>query len=376
MKVMKILVYQPRASYYTGGGEVYPLQNCVFFSKLGHDVTLLTTKASFIKESDYFVKFKNENPNVKIDYLELDENYKNIYSLEAGVDWERWDEESLWVSRLAYEYLLNNKFDMVAIHNVIDDLAVPDNVRHVLHLHGSPNEMNYLCKMILKREKNLIAVSENVKDKWTSLGVNNPIKICTNAIDENMFFWNKDIERTNDLLFVGRLIPIKGVNYVIEAVKILKEEYGLNLNLSIIGCGPYSDTLVELTKKLELESNIKFLGLVSQEKLIEMYQSSKIAVLPSFEKEGIMSTLLEAASCHTPSITTCGTSMEEFAKNDINALLVNPKDAHDIALKIYNMYTDKNLYDMIADNSYNEVLTNYTWLGKCKEIINLYEDFK
>ena len=323
---MKILVYQPRASYYTGGGEVYPLQNCKFFVKLGHDVTLLTTKSSFIKESDYFIKFKEENPLVKIVYLELDENYKEIYERTPGMDWERWDEESLWVSRLAYTYLLNNKFDIVAIHNVIDDLAVPDNVRHVLHLHGSPNEMNYICKLILKKEKNLIAVSKNVRDKWTNIGVTNSIKICTNAIDENTFYWNKAKERVNDILFVGRLIPIKGVDYIIKAMKMLKDEYNLDLKLSIIGQGPYFDTLKKLTKKLDLESNVEFLGLVSNEKLIEMYQTSKIAVLPSFEKEGIMSTLLEAASCHTPSITTRGTSMEEFAKNDLNALLVNPKD--------------------------------------------------
>ena len=370
---MKILVYQPRASYYTGGGEVYPLQNAKFFAKLGHDVTLLTTKAPFIKESNYFFNFKKENPKVKIDYLELGDNFEEIYIRTPGIDWERWDEESLWVSRLAYIYLLNNKFDIVAIHNVIDDLAVPDNVKHVLHLHGSPNEMNYICKLILKKEKNLIAVSKNVKEKWTRLGVKNDIKICTNSIDQDTFFWNKENKRNNDLLFVGRLIPIKGVEYIIEAIKILNDEYKLNLKLSIIGEGPYSDTLKKLTKKLDLESNIEFLGLVSQEKLIDMYQTSKIAVLPSFEKEGIMSTLLEAASCHTPSITTKGTSMEEFAKNDENALLANPKDSNDIALKIYNLYTDKDLYEKISNNCYKEVLDKYTWLNKCKEIINIYE---
>lgn len=54
---MKILVYQPRASYYTGGGEVYSLQNAKFFAKLGHDVTLLTTKAPFIKESITLIEY-------------------------------------------------------------------------------------------------------------------------------------------------------------------------------------------------------------------------------------------------------------------------------------------------------------------------------
>lgn len=91
---MKILIYQPRASYYTGGGEVYPLQNAKFFDKLGHDVTLLTTKASFIKQSDYFKNFLKECPGVKIEYLELNDKFKDIYDEVPGVDWLRWDKES------------------------------------------------------------------------------------------------------------------------------------------------------------------------------------------------------------------------------------------------------------------------------------------
>ena len=80
---MKILVYQPRASYFVGGGEVYPLQNVKFFARLGHDVTLLTTRADYLKQSLYFENFVKENPKVKVEYLELDENYKEIYDTPA-----------------------------------------------------------------------------------------------------------------------------------------------------------------------------------------------------------------------------------------------------------------------------------------------------
>ena len=98
---LKILVYQPRASYYIGGGEVYPLQNVKYFASLGHDVTLLTTKADFIKESDYFVDTIKKDKKIKIEYLELDEGYKDIYDVTPGMDWERWDKESLYVSILS-----------------------------------------------------------------------------------------------------------------------------------------------------------------------------------------------------------------------------------------------------------------------------------
>ena len=371
---MKILIYQPRVSYYLGGGEVYPLQTAKFFVKLGHDVTILTTKASYLKESDYFVAYKKNNPGVKIKYLKLDDNYKDIYDIPAGVDWERWDKESLWVSRLAYQYMDKNDFDIIAVHNIIDTLAVPFGKKHILQLHGAPNEINYICKLVLEREKKLIAVSKNVADKWINLGACSNMKIVTNAIDETVFFEKKDEKRDLDLLFVGRLIPIKGVQTIIKSLKILKDKYNIMPKLSIIGQGPYKDELIKLSNDLNLTNQITFKGLVSQSELISSYQRAKIAVLPSYDKEGIMSTLLEAASCKTPTITTKGTSMAEFAKENKNALLVNPNDEEDLAQKIYLLLTDKKLLNKIANNGYKEVLKDYTWLSKAKELIKIYEE--
>ncbi len=370
---MKILIYQPRVSYYTGGGEVYPLQTAKFFAELGHDVTVLTTKAKYIKFSDYFLKFIENNPTVKIEYIVLDNNYKFIYDTPAGVDWERWDLESLYIAREAYSFLLKHQYDIVTCHCVIDTLAVPFCQKHILHLHGSPSELNYICKLVLKKEKNILAVSKNVANKWRLLGIDTNMRVSTNAIDDKFFFPAENV-KGNDLLFVGRLIPIKGVDYIIEALNILKQKYSLALNLKVIGTGPIIDELKSLAKKLNLESQVIFYGLVSNEFLISSYQSAKIAVLPSYEKEGIMSTLLEAAACKTPAITTRGTSMEEFAQDNKNAILVEPKDSADLAEKIYRLYTDKRLYNQIQRNAYNEVKLHYTWKKKAQELIKYYSE--
>ena len=219
---MKILVYQPRVSYFLGGGEVYPLQAIKFFCKDGHDVTLLTTKAKFLKQSDYFKEFLKNTPNLKVEYLELDDNFKSIYDVPAGSDWTRWDRESLWVSRLAYQYIDKHDFDIIAIHNVMDTLAVPFGKKHILQLHGAPKEINYICQLILERENKLIAVSKNVADKWIGFGASPNMVISTNAIDGTIFYPRDDLERDIDLLFVGRLIPIKGVQTILKALKILK----------------------------------------------------------------------------------------------------------------------------------------------------------
>lgn len=371
---MKILVYQPRASYFVGGGEVYPLQNVKFFARLGHDVTLLTTRADYLKQSLYFENFVKENPKVKIEYLDLDENFKEIYDTPAGVDWTRWDRESLWVSRLAYQYMDSHDFDIIAVHNVIDTLAVPFNKKHILQLHGSPMEMNYICKLVLEKEKKLIAVSKNVEKKWVELGANPNMTICTNAIDDEVFVPDENNSRDLDLVFVGRLIPIKGVQFVLKGLKLLKDKYNMVPNLKIIGKGPYMEELMQLSKDLGIDKQINFAGHVTQEELISSYQSAKVAVLPSYDKEGIMSTLLEAAGCKTPSITTRGTSMEEFALDNRNAMLVDPESAEDICEKIHEMLTNKELANKIANNAYETVKEEYTWLSKAKRLLNIYEE--
>lgn len=371
---MRILIYQPRISYFIGGGEIYPIQTAKFFSILGHDVSILTTRASFITPSDYFLNFVEENPKIKIEYLDLDENYRSIYQEPAGINWERWDSESLWIARLAYEFLCHNKYDIVSTHCVIDSYAIPFDQKHVLHLHGTPSELNYACKLILPKKKNLIAVSLKVAEKWKKLGVYEKIKISTNAIDENVFFKDEKAKRNLDLLFVGRLIPIKGVQYILKALKLLKDNYNLSPIFTIVGDGPYKNELLDLAKSLKIDKQVIFKGLVYHKELVNLYQNAKIAVLPSYDKEGIMTTLLEAASCGTPSITTKGTSMEEFAQNNKNALLVNPSDETDLCEKIYLLMTDRNLYEEIANNALVTVRRDYSWLKKAEELIKLYSE--
>jgi pyruvate/2-oxoglutarate dehydrogenase complex dihydrolipoamide dehydrogenase (E3) component len=48
----KIAIYQPRCSYYVGGGEIIPMQHAKYFTEIGMDVTLVTSQADFLKESD------------------------------------------------------------------------------------------------------------------------------------------------------------------------------------------------------------------------------------------------------------------------------------------------------------------------------------
>ena len=221
---MNLAIYQPRISYYVGGGEVVPLQQAHFLSLLGHKVTVVTTRASFIKPSDYFLKFVKANPKIKIKYLDLSANLKWIYNELPGKRWIRWDYESLHVGRLAFVYFLKNKFDLIAIHNYFDVLAIPDDQKSVLHLHGYPAESNYMHELLANIPTTFISVSSLIKTKWQKMTNIKNIDVATNGINSYYFKPDKKISIKYDVIYVGRLIKTKGVFYLIEALAKLKRK--------------------------------------------------------------------------------------------------------------------------------------------------------
>ena len=84
------------------------------------------------------------------------------------------------------------------------------------------------------------------------------------------------------LIFVGRLVPKKGVEHLLEALAILRPTYP-ELSLEIVGHGPLLNALVAKTKALALDDRVRFTGPVPHEQLAERYQSADLAVFPFVE---------------------------------------------------------------------------------------------
>lgn len=99
-----------------------------------------------------------------------------------------------------------------------------------------------------------------------------------------------------DILFVGRLIKEKNVDFIIRSVD-------RNIKVGIIGDGPERENLINLVKKLNLR-NIKFFGFLDEDEEVYSYmKSSKILVLPSI-REGFGIVILEALACGCKVIAT------------------------------------------------------------------------
>jgi glycosyltransferase involved in cell wall biosynthesis len=140
----------------------------------------------------------------------------------------------------------------------------------------------------------IIANSEFTANRLRAFGISsNRLVIIENKLD--IEFLKK---ATTDLagyqiLFAGRLIAHKRVDILLKAVEILKHNYP-NVCLGIIGGGPESNALKQMSTELKIEENIKFLGEISKhEDVIGVMKKSEIFVSAS-EREGYGQSVLEA----------------------------------------------------------------------------------
>jgi rhamnosyl/mannosyltransferase len=175
----------------------------------------------------------------------------------------------------------------------------------------------------------------------------------------------------NFVLFVGRLVYYKGLEYLIEAMVSLPE-----LQLVISGRGPLEGRYRALTKKIGLEDRVHFLGLVDDEELQRLHAASLCFVLPSvFRTEAFGMVLGEAMSYGTPVISTeLGTGTSFINQDGKTGFVVPPANAEAIAEKIALLRDDNGLRVELGANAKERVVREFSKEQMIGKTLALYEE--
>lgn len=121
-------------------------------------------------------------------------------------------------------------------------------------------------------------------------------------------------QRGFKVLFVGRLVPEKGVNELLAAAQRWSEKIGL----VIIGTGTLENKVERLAKKMV---NLTYLGKVSQEKLPLFYSAADLTVVPSVHEEGFGRVILESLACGTPVLASNRGAIPEALNPSVGKLI-------------------------------------------------------
>ncbi len=373
---MNIAIYQPRVSYYLGGGEVIPLEHARLFSMRGHRVTIVTVRAPYITQSDFFKEFIRKNKKVRVSYIDLPKEYAVIYKEQPGIEWNRWIMESVYGGQRALSYFSKNAFDIVAVHNAYDMIGVPLKQRSALHLHGYPREAEPMHRALFSGADEIIAVSKKIQEEWERMVPGTKMRVVENGIDPSIADTPSTLPAEKfDVLYIGRLIPVKGVSYLIHAIREVKK-FHPEVRVAIAGDGPQKKELENLAGKLGVSKHIRFFGKVSEKTKDSLFRGSSMLVAPSVGKEGVLTTMLEAATYGVPTITTTSGSMKEFLKHKKNGLMVSPENAREISKSILRLLKNKDEAERLGKNAEKNAREKWAWEKKITALEKIYEGKK
>ena len=143
-----------------------------------------------------------------------------------------------------------------------------------------------------------------------------------------------------NILFVGRLEPLKGLDVLFRAVAAL-EDLG-NITLNVVGGDENSsekERLQRLASRMKLTQNVRFIGSVSQDELPLHYNAADVCVLPShYESFGLAA--LEAAACGRPVVASEVGGLPAIVQNGSTGFLVEPKHSDTMAERLCELLGD------------------------------------
>jgi len=174
-----------------------------------------------------------------------------------------------------------------------------------------------------------------------------------------------------DILFVGRLEKVKGLDILLRAISILNTQYNKVIRLAIVGIGPLKKGLEKMARELQIDDEIEFLG--TRKDINRLMKSSKVLVLPS-RWEGLPMVILEAMSVGLPIVATRVGGIPETIEDAKDGLLIPPENPEILAKTITHLLKNKNLQIKLAQNAYEKVKEKYSVQNYTKNILSLYED--
>ncbi len=186
------------------------------------------------------------------------------------------------------------------------------------------------------------------------------------------------------LLFVGRIEPLKGIDTLIRALAILRQNGAMEhecYSLAIIGGEPDAPPeelsaemarLKDLCRDLGLEDLVVFLGKRSQETLPYYYSAADILIMPShYESFGMVA--LEAMSCGTPVVASQVGGLAFLVQDGITGYVVPGGDAEALAKTLDKLMRDPELRERLGRQA-AEYARFYSWDKIAGRIKTVYED--
>jgi glycosyltransferase involved in cell wall biosynthesis len=174
------------------------------------------------------------------------------------------------------------------------------------------------------------------------------------------------------VLCVGRLVPQKGIEYLLQAVPIVAR-YRQDAKFIIVGDGWYRDHLEWVANSTGQRWRIMFTGFIPDTDLVALTKSADVLVVPSvYEPFGIVA--LEGMAAEVPIVVSQVGGLTEFVEHDRTGVLVHPRNPESIAWGIEHILSNPGHARWLTHNAKEVVQKTYGWEAIAKRTSRVYEE--
>jgi glycosyltransferase involved in cell wall biosynthesis len=204
----------------------------------------------------------------------------------------------------------------------------------------------------LKFIRRIVAISGYVKRRWPKIPGTNAqeVVVIYNGVNLNRFTPSTktnemkkrfEIPSENKVItIVAHLIPEKGVDYFLEAAKLLLASEKA-LTFLVVGKGILQEKLLDLTNRLGINKNVRFLGL--RDDTDEILRETDVFVCPSVWNEAFGCVIAEAMGCGMPVIASRMGGIPELVEDGVTGILIPPARAEEMAKAISTLLQNNEL---------------------------------
>ena len=358
-------------------------------SELGHDVTIYTTDLDFSNGSN---KFNKELPRLeKIKKFKINRTHVwfsfKLFFVNSSMSKQIEDDKPDIIHTIGLR-----SYQSIVAWRASKKLKIPlvASDQGGLTTHPFFNEsslllkilyriQNFFIKKIINDATAISAANEYEKEIFSNLNGRSKIEIIRNGVNletlvSEIDFKEKYQINSRFILFVGRFSKSKGIENLINALNIIKnEEKFLDVHLVIMGVDfGYEQKMEELIKKFDLSENITVIKNPPREDVISAYGESEFLILPSqWELSPLVP--LESFAFKKPVISTRTHGIPFTVQDDKNGILVDPENSLQLADAIKKLFLDEDLRNRLGSCGYDFVHQECNCVSMAKNSLNLYE---
>lgn len=369
MKKLKILIINDKGFPF-GGVEVRILNQKRELMRRGHVVRIFSSDYDYGKENFSDYRFSGFNEKSIMKWLNQIFNLRSFFKLKEIL--KEFKPDIIHIFNIYYQVspsvlkCLKNiptimsicSYEMICPMGAVPTSSIKCNYKfgkQCLKCIGSFKGYYYeklkqkIYKIFLNNVDVFVAPSKNTKKNFKKQDfINSEVITIYNGIKLLKY---SEIKNTKTILYVGRLSKEKGVEYLLKAMSLIIKEIP-TVHLDIVGDGDEKHRLEILTKELNLEKSVAFIGSISHSEVEKYYKKANIVTITSIWPEPFGLIGPEAMSVGRPVIGTKVGGIPEWLEDGKTGFLVEPKNSKDIANKIIKLFKNQKLLKIFGERAY------------------------